>query len=44
MPTYSVHNLLLRGARLIDGSGSPAREADVAVDAGVIRPLGFSAE
>jgi hypothetical protein len=44
MPTCSVHNLLLRGARLIDGSSSPARVADVALDAGVIRRLGLSAD
>jgi N-acyl-D-amino-acid deacylase len=44
MPTYSVHNLLFRGARLIDGSGLPARVADVAVDAGVITAIGDAAQ
>jgi len=34
-----MHDLLLRGARLIDGSGSPARPADVAVDAGLISAI-----
>jgi N-acyl-D-amino-acid deacylase len=34
-----MHDLLLRGARLIDGSGAPARLADVAVDAGLISAI-----
>ena len=34
-----MHDLLFCGARLIDGSGSPARLADVAVDAGLISAI-----
>lgn len=34
-----MHDLLFRGARLIDGSGAPARMADVAVDAGRISAI-----
>lgn len=34
-----MHDLLFRGARLIDGSGAPARMADVAVDAGLISAI-----
>jgi N-acyl-D-amino-acid deacylase len=34
-----MHDLLLRGARLIDGSGAPARLADVAVDGGLISAI-----
>ena len=34
-----MHDLLFRGARLIDGSGAPARLADVAVDGGVISAI-----
>lgn len=31
-----MHDLVITGARLVDGSGAPAREADVAVQSGVI--------
>jgi N-acyl-D-amino-acid deacylase len=34
-----MHDVLFRGARLIDGSGSPARVADVAVHAGLISAI-----
>lgn len=34
-----MHDLLFCGARLIDGSGAPARLADVAVDAGLISTI-----
>ncbi len=34
------YDLLIRGGRLIDGSGTPARQADVAVTAGHIAALG----
>jgi N-acyl-D-aspartate/D-glutamate deacylase len=34
-----MHDLLFRGARVIDGSGSPARLADVVVDAGLIAEI-----
>ncbi len=34
-----MHDLLFCGARLIDGSGAPARLADVAVDAGLISAI-----
>ena len=35
-----MHDLVIRGGSVIDGSGSPAREADVAVDAGRISRVG----
>lgn len=31
-----MHDLVITGARLVDGTGAPAREADVAVQSGVI--------
>ena len=34
-----MHDLLFRGARVIDDSGSPARLADVVVDAGLIAEI-----
>jgi N-acyl-D-amino-acid deacylase len=36
----SAHDLLLRGARVLDGSGAPARLADVALSAGRIAAVG----
>src|SRR5215218_6583476 len=35
-----VHDLVIRSGRVVDGSGEPARTADVAVDAGVITAVG----
>ncbi len=35
-----MHDLLVRGARIVDGTGSPAVTGDVAVERGVIRELG----
>lgn len=35
-----MHDLLIRGARILDGSGAPAGVGDVAVEGGVIRELG----
>ena len=34
-----MHDLLFRGARLIDGSGAPARLVDVTVDEGLIATI-----
>jgi N-acyl-D-amino-acid deacylase len=36
----SMHDLVIRGGTLIDGSGAPAREADVAVDGARIVAVG----
>lgn len=36
----TTHDLVIRGGSVIDGSGSPARTADVAVDDGVIVEVG----
>jgi N-acyl-D-amino-acid deacylase len=35
-----VHDLLIRGARIVDGTGAPALTGDVAVQDGVIREVG----
>jgi N-acyl-D-amino-acid deacylase len=35
-----MHHLVLRGARLVDGTGSPARRADVGVDGDRIAAIG----
>ena len=35
-----MHDLIIRGGNVVDGSGSPARIADVAVDAGIITNVG----
>jgi N-acyl-D-aspartate/D-glutamate deacylase len=35
-----VHDLVIRGGMLVDGTGAPAREADVAVDGGRIAAVG----
>jgi N-acyl-D-aspartate/D-glutamate deacylase len=35
-----MHDLVIRGGTLIDGSGAPARRADVAVDGGLITEVG----
>src|SRR6478752_4086080 len=34
------HDLVIRGATVIDGTGAPGREADVACDGGVIAVVG----
>src|SRR5690242_18606416 len=36
----SQHNLIIRGGEVIDGTGTPARRADVAIDGGVITEIG----
>ncbi len=35
-----MHDLIIRGGNVADGSGSPVRIADVAVDAGIITNVG----
>ncbi len=35
-----MHDLVIRGARLVDGTGAPAREADVAIEGGRIAAVG----
>ncbi|HZO09776.1 MAG TPA: amidohydrolase family protein, partial [Myxococcota bacterium] len=35
-----MHDLVIRGGQLVDGTGSPGREADVAVDAGRVAAVG----
>src|SRR5438105_3782170 len=35
-----MHDVVIRGGTVVDGTGSPARTADVAVDDGVITALG----
>ncbi len=35
-----MHDLVIRGGTLVDGSGAPARDADVAVDGGTITAVG----
>src|SRR5437762_13163822 len=36
----SKHQLIVRGGTVVDGTGSPARTADVAIDGGVITDVG----
>jgi N-acyl-D-amino-acid deacylase len=36
-----MHDLIIRGGNVVDGSGSPARIADVAVDDGIITAVGI---
>ena len=35
-----MHDMIIRGGNVVDGSGSPARIADVTVDAGIITKVG----
>ena len=35
-----MHDLVIRGGRVVDGTGAPARPADVAIDGGVITAVG----
>ncbi|MDW3212908.1 MAG: amidohydrolase family protein [Ilumatobacteraceae bacterium] len=35
-----MHDLVIRGGNVVDGSGAPARVADVAIDGGVIAAVG----
>ncbi len=35
-----MHDLVIRSGRVVDGSGAPARSADVAVDGGRITAVG----
>ena len=35
-----MHDLIVRGATLVDGTGSEARTADIAIDDGVISAVG----
>src|SRR5450631_1901250 len=37
----SRHDLIIRGGAVIDGTGAPARTADVAIDDGVITDVGM---
>src|SRR5438128_2596473 len=39
-----MHDLLVRGGTLVDGTGAPARTADVAVDDGLITEVGSPTE
>ena len=34
------HGLIIRGGTVVDGTGAPARTADVAIDGGVITEVG----
>ncbi len=36
----TTHDLVIRGGRLVDGSGAPGREADIAVDSGRVSVVG----
>ena len=40
LPTYLMHDLLIRGATVFDGLGNPAQRADVAVRNGRIAAIG----
>ena len=35
-----MHDLVIRGGRVVDGTGAPARIADVAIDGGIITQVG----
>ena len=39
-----MHDLVIRGGSLVDGTGSPAKTADVAVDGGVVTAVGRLAD
>jgi len=40
MAQGATHDLVIRGGKLVDGTGTPARLADIAVDNGVITAVG----
>ena len=40
----SRHDLVVRGGFVVDGSGEPGREADIAIDAGKITKVGTVSE
>jgi N-acyl-D-amino-acid deacylase len=35
-----MHDLIIRGGTVIDGTGAPARQSDVAIDGGTIVAVG----
>ena len=35
-----MHDLVIRGGQVIDGTGTPARRADIAIDNGIITEVG----
>ena len=35
-----MHDLIIRGGTLVDGTGAPARIADVAIDNGIVTEVG----
>ena len=37
-----MHDLVIRGGTVVDGTGDPSRTADVAVDDGIITAVGTS--
>jgi len=39
-----MHDLVIRNGALVDGTGAPARTADIAIDKGVITAVGVVAE
>jgi N-acyl-D-aspartate/D-glutamate deacylase len=38
-----MHDLLIRGGTLVDGTGAPARRADVAISDGYVTEVGTAA-
>src|SRR5262245_22042185 len=39
-----MHDLVIRGGKVVDGTGAPARQADVAIDGDRITKVGVFAE
>ena len=35
-----MHDLVIRGGQVIDGTGTSARQADIAIDNGIITEVG----